>query len=318
MRVLVTGVAGFVGRHLAAHLLAVGGHEVWGLARAGRELDGLDERIRLLVADLTDRSSVEVAISEAQPDAVYHLASQASVKRSFDSPLETLQNNIVGQVHLLDACINNAPDARVLVIGSNEEYGLTNADELPIRENKELRPVSPYAVSKVTQDMLGHQYFRACKLHVIRARPFTHIGPGQAPGFVTTDFAMQLAGMEIGRCEPRMAVGNLNGVRDFSDVRDIVRGYRLLIERGEPGEVYNLGSGVGRTIRSLLDQMLSLTTVRPEVVTDPARMRPSEIPAMYAECSKIRATTGWRTEIPFEQTLRDVLDDWRIRVHEAV
>jgi GDP-4-dehydro-6-deoxy-D-mannose reductase len=318
MRVLITGVAGFVGRHLAAHLFARGGHDVWGLARAGRELEGLDERVRLLVADLTDRPSVEAAIAEARPDAVYHLASQASVKRSFDSPLETLQNNIVGQVHLLDACVSSVPNARILVVGSNEEYGLTEPGELPIRESKELRPVSPYAVSKVTQDMLGHQYFRARGLRVIRARPFTHIGPGQAPGFVTTDFAMQLAQMELGRGEPTMAVGNLDGVRDFSDVRDIVRGYRLLIERGEPGEVYNLGSGVGRTIRSILDQLLALTTVSPEVVVDPARMRPSEIPAMYADCSKIRAATGWETEIPFEQTLQDVLDDWRARVREAV
>jgi GDP-4-dehydro-6-deoxy-D-mannose reductase len=125
---------------------------------------------------------------------------------------------------------------------------------------------------------------------------------------------MQLARMELGQCEPTLAVGNLGGVRDFSDVRDVVRGYRLLIEQGEPGEVYNLGSGVGRTIRSILDQLLDLTTVRPTVVTDPSRMRPSEIPAMYADCSKIEARTGWKTEIPFEQTLRDVLEDWRVRV----
>lgn len=316
MRVLITGVAGFVGRHLAAHLFAQGGHEIWGLSRASRDVGGLDPAIQMTVADLMDRESVEQAVADARPDAVYHLASQASVKRSFDSPLETLQNNIVGQVHLLDACVKLAPEARILVIGSNEEYGLTEPSELPIKEHKELRPVSPYAVSKVTQDMLGHQYFRARKLQVIRARPFTHIGPGQAPGFVTTDFAQQLARMELGTAEPKMAVGNLNGVRDFSDVRDIVRGYRLLIERGEPGEVYNLGSGVGRTIQAILDQLLALTTVRPEVVIDPSKMRPSEIPAMYADCAKIEAATGWRAEIPFEQTLRDVLDDWRARVRQ--
>lgn len=316
MRVLITGVAGFVGRHLAAHLFAEGGHEVWGLSRAGHELAGLDPKIRLVVADLTNRDAVETAIAECRPEAIYHLASQASVKRSFDSPLETLQNNMVGQVHLLDACIVSAPKARILVIGSNEEYGLTEPDELPIKESKELRPVSPYAVSKVTQDMLGHQYFRSRGLQIVRARPFTHIGPGQAPGFVTTDFAMQLAKMELGRAEPTLNVGNLDGVRDFSDVRDIVRGYRLLLGRGEPGEVYNLGSGVGRTVRSLLDQLLNLTTVRPAVVPDPSRMRPSEIPAMYADCSKILAQTGWKTEIPFEQTLRDVMEDWRLRVRQ--
>jgi GDP-4-dehydro-6-deoxy-D-mannose reductase len=317
MRVLITGVAGFVGRHLAAHLFAEGGHEVWGLSRAGHDLPGIDSRIRLAVADLTHRDSVEAAVAECRPEAIYHLASQASVKRSFDSPLETLQNNIVGQVHLLDACLVSAPKARILVVGSNEEYGLTEPDELPIRESKELRPVSPYAVSKVTQDMLGHQYFRARGLQIVRVRPFTHIGPGQAPGFVTTDFAMQLARMELGRAEPTLAVGNLDGVRDFSDVRDVVRGYQLLIEQGEPGEVYNLGSGVGRTIRSLLDQLLELTTVRPTVVRDPSRMRPSEIPAMYADCSRIFAQTGWKTEIPFERTLHDVMEDWRQRVRET-
>ena len=314
MRVLITGAAGFVGRHLAAHLFAEGGHEIWGLTRARRVIEGLDSRMRLVVADLREKESVDEAVQRVRPQAVYHLASQASVARSLADPLDTILNNVVGQVNLLEACARHAPEARILVVGSNEEYGLTRPDELPISEAKELRPISPYAVSKVTQDLLGHQYFATRGLQVIRVRPFTHTGPGQANLFVTPAFARQLAEMERGQREHRMRVGFLDGQRDFTDVRDVVRGYRLLIERGEPGDVYNLGAGVPRSVRSILDGLLELTTVRPVVEIDPSMIRPLEMPVMYADCSKIYAATGWRTEIPFEQTLRDVLDDWRQRV----
>lgn len=314
MRVLITGVAGFVGRHLAAQLLDEGGHEVWGLARPDREAEGLDPRIRLISADLQQRALVDRAIAEARPEAIYHLASQSSVAKSLADPLPTIINNVVGQVNLLEACTLHARDARILVIGSNEEYGLTSPDELPIRETKPLRPISPYAVSKVTQDMLGHQYFATHGLQVIRVRPFVHTGPGQAPIFVTPSFARQLAEMEGGLREPRMRVGFLDGQRDFTDVRDVARGYRLLIERGEPGEVYNLGTGVPRSIRSILDGLLALSTATPTVETDPALIRPLEVPVQYPDCSKMHAATGWTPEIPFEQTLHDVLDDWRARV----
>ncbi|HZO30614.1 MAG TPA: GDP-mannose 4,6-dehydratase [Chloroflexota bacterium] len=314
MRVLITGAAGFVGRHLAAHLFAEGGHEIWGLTRARRVIEGLDSRMRLVVADLREKESVDEAVQRVRPQAVYHLASQASVARSLADPLDTILNNVVGQVNLLEACARHAPEARILVVGSNEEYGLTRPDELPISEAKELRPISPYAVSKVTQDLLGHQYFATRGLQVIRVRPFTHTGPGQANLFVTPAFARQLAEMERGQREHRMRVGFLDGQRDFTDVRDVVRGYRLLIERGEPGDVYNLGAGVPRSVRSILDGLLELTTVRPVVEIDPSMIRPLEMPVMYADCSKIYAATGWKTEIPFEQTLRDVLDDWRQRV----
>jgi len=314
MRVLITGVAGFVGRHLAAHLFGEGGQEVWGLTRSGRAVDGLDPRVKLVGADLKDRDAVETAVEQAQPEAVYHLASQASVALSLKDPLDTMLNNVVGQVNLLEACAKHAPGARILVVASNEEYGLTRPDELPLHETKELRPISPYAVSKVTQDLMGHQYFATHKLQIVRVRPFTHTGPGHASLFVTPAFARQIAEMERGMCEPLLRVGYLDGRRDFTDVRDVVRGYRLLIERGEPGEVYNLGSGVPRSVRSILDGLMALTTMRPVVETDPARLRPLEVPVMYADTTRIQAATGWRAEIPFEQTLRDVLEDWRERV----
>jgi GDP-4-dehydro-6-deoxy-D-mannose reductase len=223
-------------------------------------------------------------------------------------------NNVVGQANLLEACAKHAAAARILVVGSNEEYGLTRPDELPIAETKELRPISPYAVSKVTQDVMGHQYFATRHLQILRVRPFTHTGPGQASLFVTPNFARQIAEMERGTREPKMRVGYLDGQRDFTDVRDVVRGYRLLIECGQAGDVYNLGSGVPRSIRSILDGLLELSSVRPVVETDPSMIRPLEMPVMYADCTKIKGATGWQAEIPFEQTLRDVLSDWRSRV----
>ncbi|MFN8637621.1 MAG: GDP-mannose 4,6-dehydratase [Chloroflexota bacterium] len=317
MRVLITGAAGFVGRHLATHLFAQGGHEIFGVARAGRIIKGLDPRVRLVVADLREKASIEAAVEQVRPEVVYHLASQASVARSLADPLDTILNNVVGQVNLLEACARLAHEARILVVGSNEEYGLTRPDELPICEDKELRPVSPYAVSKVTQDLLGHQYFATHGLQVIRVRPFTHTGPGQASQFVTPAFARQLAEMEQGKREHRMRVGFLDGKRDFTDVRDVVRGYSLLVEHGKPGEVYNLGSGTARSVRSILDGLLELTSVRPQVEIDPSMMRPLEMPVMYADCTRIHEATGWKTEIPFEQTLCDVLDDWRERVRDG-
>lgn len=314
MRVLITGVAGFVGRHLVDQLLDCTQDEVWGLARSSTRLAGLDERVRLVVADLCDRAALDRALEEARPDVIYHLASQASVAKSLDDPLPTIVNNVVGQVNLLEAVAAIVPEARILTVGSNEEYGLTREDELPLKESRELRPISPYAVSKMTQDMLGHQYFATKRLHVVRVRPFTHTGPRQASLFVTPSFARQLAEMEAGLREPVMHVGFLEGKRDFTDVRDVARGYRLLIERGAPGDVYNLGSGVPRTIRSILDALIALSSVTPDVRVDPSLIRPLEVPVQYADCSKLRAATGWKPEIPFEQTLSDILADWRTRV----
>ena len=317
MRVLITGVAGFVGRHLASHLLARGEDEVWGLARATDAAGGLDGPIRLVGADLLEREHVAAALGEARPELVYHLAAQSSVARSLDDALPTLLNNVVGQVNLLEAIAEAGLDPRILIVGSNEEYGLTRPDELPIVETKELRPISPYAVSKVAQDMLGHQYFATRGLKIVRIRPFPHTGPGQSDTFVTPAFARQIAEMEAGCREAVMKVGYLEGQRDFSDVRDVVRGYRLALCHGVPGEVYNLGSERPRSIRSILDGLLARSTVRPRVETDPARKRPLEVAVQYADCSKLRATTGWRPEIPLEQTLADVLEDWRRRVRDG-
>ena len=233
---------------------------------------------------------------------------------SHADPLGTLFNNIGAQVHVLESLLRLGTRPRVLVIGSNEEYGFVRADELPLRETTELRPLSPYAVSKVAQDLLGYQYFKTHDLPVVRVRPFSHTGPGQEPRFATPAFARQVARIEAGLQPPVIEVGNLDVQRDISDVRDIVCGYRLALLRGEPGEAYNLGSGRAVSIRSVLDRLLELSTTAVRVEVDPARLRPSEAPPQYADCRKILDRTGWRPTISLDETLRDVLADWRDRV----
>ena len=312
MRVLITGVGGFVGRYLAAHLLEAG-DEVWGLTRSG-SADRMNPRVRLLAADLMDRGQVDATLAEARPEAIYHLAAESSVARSLKDPLAILLNNVVGQVNLLEAVAAAGLGPRILIVGSGEEYGPSRPDELPIAETKELRPISPYGVSKAAQGLLGHQYFATRGQKIVRVRPFTHIGPGQSSTFVTASFARQIAEMEAGRREPLMRVGYLEGQRDFTDVRDVVRGYRLLLHYGALGDVYNLASGRPRSVRSILDALLARSTARPRVETDPTLIRPTEMPINYADCSKILAATGWRPEIPIEQTLADILEYWRERV----
>lgn len=314
MRVVITGVAGFVGRHLATHLLTLGDDDVWGLARPASNLVGLAPEVRLVMADLSEREQVVAALREARPDAVYHLAAQSSVARSLADPLPTVLNNVIGQINLFEAIVEVGLAPRILIVGSNEEYGLTRPDELPIVETKELRPISPYAVSKVTQDLLAHQYFATRSLPIVRVRPFPHTGPGQADLFVTPSFARQIAEMELGVREPIMQVGYLEGRRDFTDVRDVVRGYRLILRHGAPGDVYNLGSEQARSTRGILDGLLALSDARPRVEVDPSRIRPLEVPVQYCDCSKLRAATGWRPQIAFEQTLSDILEEWRRKV----
>ena len=312
MRVLITGAAGFVGRHLASYLVSLGGHEIWGLARLGDPTDGLEPGLRLLSVDLMDREQVRCALEKVRPEAVYHLAAQSSVARSLEDPLSTLTNNIGGQVNLLEAIRELALNARILVVGSSDEYGLNQPDELPVVETRELRPITAYAVSKVTQDLLGLQYFATHNLQIVRVRPSVHTGPGQSPSFVIPAFARQIAEIEAGLREPVMRVGYLQGKRDFTDVRDVVRGYRLALHKGGAGEVYNLGCEQPRSIESALHGLIAASSVRPRVETDPALLRPLDIPVQHSDCSKLRAATGWRAEIPFDQTLADVLDYWRL------
>jgi GDP-4-dehydro-6-deoxy-D-mannose reductase len=225
-----------------------------------------------------------------------------------------LENNIRGQLNLLEACVKLSLSPRFIVIGSSEEYGRARAEELPLREDHPLRPENPYSVSKVAQDVMGYQYFISYGIPVIRMRPFNHVGPAQSARFVLPAFAQQVAKIEAGLQEPVMRVGNLEPARDFTDVRDVVRAYHLALQDAVPGEVYNLASGQPRTIRSLVDALLALVPVSVRVEVDPDRYRPADVPVIYGSAEKFRQATGWTPQIPFEQTVRDVLDAWRQKV----
>src|SRR5262245_41689098 len=317
MRVLITGITGFVGSHFAEHALDQG-VEVYGSYRwrsKTENIDHLGAKIHLVEGDLRDVSSVQHVLEASQPDAVIHLAAQSFVGSSWQAPAETLITNIGAQVNLLEAIRQRPRKPRFLVVGSSEEYGAVYESELPITEDNPLRPLSPYAVSKVAQDLLGYQYFRSYGLHIVRSRAFNHEGPRRGDVFVTSNFARQIAEIEAGLREPVIRVGTLKTKRDYTDVRDIVRGYWQLLERGEPGEVYNLCSGKAWEIGELLEFLIGETRVRPITVReDPARLRPSDVPVLLGDASRIQRAVGWQPERPFEQTLRDVLEYWRRRV----
>ena len=317
MKALITGVGGFVGSHLASYLVEKAGLDVWGLDLVEGRAAALRPRITLHVGNvLMDLAALKDLFAAAQPDLVFHLAAQAFVPSSWKDPWATLENNIRGQLNVLLAAIAMEKPPRILVVGSADEYGIVLPEELPISETNPLRPNSPYAVSKVAQDMLGYQYYASHKLPVVRVRPFNHIGPGQSAAFVTADFAKQIAEVEAGLREPVMRVGNLGARRDFSDVRDIIHGYYLALSEGEPGEVYNLGAERSYSIRQVLDGLLALSETRVAVEQDPKRLRPSDVPEILADCTKFRSRTGWRAEIPLERSLEDILNYWRSRIRD--
>ena len=268
-------------------------------------------RLEWLACDLTSREQGDETIGDVQPDFVFHLAAQSNVQRAFADPEATLVNNVVGQLNLLEALRKRTPEARIMIACSSEQYGLVRPEDIPIDEDAPFRPNNPYAVSKIAQDALAVQHYLSYRQQTIRARAFNHIGPGQTEAFVTAAFAKQVALIEAGKQEPVIYVGNLDAERDFTDVRDMVRAYHLAITEGEAGEVYNIGSGKGHTIQWVLDTLVSMSAVKVEVRQDPARMRPSDIPAMVCNPTKFRNRTGWQPEIPIETTLRDILNYWR-------
>ncbi len=316
MRVLITGITGFAGSHLAELLLA-GGAEVHGTRRWRSRMENiahLEDRLTLWECDLRDASSVKRALAEIRPDWIFHLAAQSFVPTSWHAPAETLSTNVLGQLHLFEAVRELGLKPRIQIAGSSEEYGMVYPDELPIRETNPLRPLSPYGVSKVAQDMLGFQYHKSFGLFIVRTRGFNHTGPRRGEAFVTSNFAKQIAEIELGLRPPVVRVGNLEARRDFTDVRDMVRGYWLALERGEPGEVYNICSGRCLSIREILEGLLALSHVRVTVEEDPARLRPSDVPVLRGDYGKFARQTGWEPTIPFEQTLADVLDYWRQRL----
>lgn len=316
MKVLVTGITGFAGSHLVDYLLTLPGVEVIGIQRWRSRTENVEhflDKVQMIECDLRDASSVRDVLEEVKPERIFHLAAQSFVPTSWTAPTESLTTNILGQLNIFEAVKKLHIKPRIQIACSSEEYGLVLENELPIRETNPLRPLSPYAVSKVGQDMLGYQYWMSYRMPVIRTRGFNHEGPRRGPVFVCSDFAKQIADIEKGRKEPVIRVGNLEARRDYTDVRDVVRAYWLSLEKGEPGEVYNICSGRAWVIRDMLDHLLSLTDVKVKVEPEPARMRPSDVPVLQGDAGKFRKATGWEPEIPFEQTLRDLLDYWRQR-----
>jgi GDP-4-dehydro-6-deoxy-D-mannose reductase len=315
MRALITGIGGFVGRHLMAHLQAEG-ESVCGLARAA-DVTGLAQSVEAFHADLSDRAAVERVVRAAQPEAVYHLAAQSSPAESMADPWATIGNNLLAQINLFEALLSAGLRPRVLVIGSSDEYGRVEPENVPTHEDVPLRPVTPYAVSKVGQDMMGFQYFAQHGLPVVRVRPFNHTGPGHDARFVIPSFARQIAEIEAGEREPVLSVGNLDVQRDFTDARDMVRAYRLALLAGTPGDVYNLGRGRSMRIAEMVDELIAMCRVPVQTRVNPALLRASDIPRQEADTRKFTALTGWQPRIPWHTTLADTLDYWRNKVRKT-
>ncbi|MFN8378704.1 MAG: GDP-mannose 4,6-dehydratase [Anaerolineae bacterium] len=317
MRILITGIGGFVGSHLAAHLT----HTMPDAELHGTTMPTLPVQQRggfaaLHPADLRDEKAVRDLFELVQPDHVYHLAAWAIVHQSFDRAWETLENNIRLQLNVIQACLATGQRPRILAVTSGEVYGAEQPADHPTTEDAPFRPSNPYAVSKVAQDMLALQYYLSHGLHIVRARPFNHLGPGQSTGFVAPDLASQIARVEAGLQDPVIRCGDLSAERDFTDVRDIVRAYRLLMEQGEPGEAYNVSSGHTRTIRELMEMLIAGASVPITIQSNPDYLRSGGVRKSWGDPTRLRTLTGWQPEYPFERTVRDVLEDCRERVQE--
>lgn len=317
MKVLITGITGFAGSHMAEFCLARGDVDIYGTTRPRSPMDhisGIKDKLTLIDCDLRDATSVWRTINEVKPDYIFHLAAQSFVPTSWHAPAETLVTNVIGQVNIFEALRELKLGTRIQIACSSEEYGMVYENEVPIKESNPLRPLSPYGVSKVAQDMLGYQYHQSYGTHVIRTRGFNHTGPRRGEVFVTSTFAKQIAEIEKGRRGPVMYVGNLNAMRDFTDVRDMVRAYWLAVEKCEPGDVFNIASDKGIKIKDMLDMLLKMSTKEITIQQDPKRMRPSDVEILLGDSTKFRNATGWKPEVPFEKTMKDLLDYWRERV----
>lgn len=309
MRIFLTGIDGFAGRHLAA-LLAAEGHALVGSSLEPVAIAGVEQ---ILACDVRDQDRVERVIAEAAPDALVHLAGQTSVAAAFRRPGETFAVNALGTLHVLEAC-RRSRVGRALVVTSSEAYGRRSAEDGPVPEGAPLEPVSPYGTSKAAQDMIGAQYWRGYGLEVIRARAFPHTGPGQDARFVFPSVARRIARAEAGLGPAVIEIGNLGPTRDVSHVRDVVGAYAMLLGKGAPGGAYNVCSGVGRTIGEALAVLASLSKVEIEFTVDSSRLRPAEVPWMVGDPSLARKTIGWVATRGWDETARDLLDDWRERV----
>lgn len=323
-RALITGLTGFVGQHLARHLLQSGA-EVHGLARSATAvLPVLDPgelaRCRVYVRDLAVSADLEELLTDIRPDVVYHLAGQAFVPESIKDPTGTMETNVGGTIRLFDAIRQSAREElpRIVVSGSAEIYGVVNPADCPLTELAPFNPANPYAKSKVEQLQVCQEAFKAYGLPVVYAAAFNHIGPGQSDRFVVSSFAKQLAEIAIRKSEPRLVVGNLEAQRDFTDVRDVVRAYRLLADRGEPGRLYNVCSGTAVRIREVLDRLCAVADLDVALETDPKRLRPSDLPILLGSHAALTAATGWKPTIPLDQSLEAIFKSWCSAVEREI
>ncbi|MBE6853428.1 MAG: NAD-dependent epimerase/dehydratase family protein [Ruminococcus sp.] len=309
MKSLIIGASGFVGGHLIRQLADHSGAEIHATCMAHEELCTEDAQVHAL--DILDKNAISVLLEKTRPQHIYHLAAQSSVKLSWEKPQLTADINIKGTINLLEAVRELDYTPRILLVGSGEEYGYLRPEEIPVKEETVLRAGNIYAATKACQGMLGEVYSRAYKMDIIMVRAFNHIGPGQSDIFVVSDFCRQVVRAELGKAEPVISVGNLAAQRDFTDVRDIVRAYDMLMNSGRPGETYNVGSSCAYSIESILGIILENTETGIEVVTDSSRMRPSDVPVIAADTTKLREHTGWSPAISLDRTINDILDYWR-------
>ena len=324
MRALVTGVTGFVGGHLVEHLAAEG-DQVVGLSRSGRrarDAAGLERLARVERFDLADgalANDLTALLVRKRPEAIYHLAAQANPQVSLSDPRGTWALNLGGALNLLEAVLAARldPSPCVVLVGTGVSYGNPAPEDMPVNERCPLRPNNPYAASKAAADLLGIQYFLAHGLRVVVARPFNHAGPRQPSNYVLSTLARQVAEVERG-ARTRVEVGNLDIVRDFTDVRDVVRGYRLLAQHGRPGEIYNLGTGSGTLLADALHILVGRARLPVEVFVDPARVRPVDQPRLVADAAKLRLETDWSPRFSIVETLGDLLEYWRAELDAAV
>ena len=327
MKALITGITGMVGSHLADFLLSETDWEIYGICRWRSPLDNIEhllpkveakDRLHLLYADLNDQASLQRAIDDAVPDFVFHLAAQSYPQTSFDSPVDTLNTNVLGTCRLMEAIklSTKCQDPVVHVCASSEVFGRVPREKLPIDEECTFHPASPYAISKVGTDLVGRFYGEAYGMKVVTTRMFTHTGPRRGDVFAESSFAKQIAMIEAGVKEPILSTGNLDSLRTWSDVRDAVRAYYLLVTKSPiPGEYYNIGGTFSCSVREMLETLLSLSTVENiDVRTDPARLRPIDADLQVPNTEKFKKHTGWEPQIPYEKTMRDLLDYWRERV----
>jgi len=318
MKILITGITGFVGSHLAEYCLTIPGVEVYGtymfhhLGDETSRIEKIKDKVTLFECNLMNRIATERVLQKVMPDKIFHLAAQSFVPTSWKSPEDTLQNNIMSQLNIFEAVRDLGINPVIQIAGSSEEYGLVFENELPIKESNILRPLSPYAVSKVAQDTLACQYYHSYGLKTVVTRAFNHEGPRRGEMFVTADFAKQIAKIEKGKQEPVIRVGNLTAQRDYTDVRDMVRAYWLAVEKCKFGEPYNICSGKEWRIEKVLGFLLGLSSKKDiKVEQDPKKMRPSDVQVLQGDFSKFKEASGWQPEIPFEKTLEDTLNYWR-------